>query len=226
MDFEKIEEDYRKELEQIDKDFTTGISHGQDVKLLEQTYRQKSTEARKKYYDLMTSLINEQKKNSLRKKKKSAVKEKLAVLNVQRQNFDIGFKQRTKLKWSLRYFKFKFIIRNYIKDNMPYFMLYFFTKMRIMFRHLMRRIRDLIDDTIQSIKTNLASLWDKTKELSGKLYKKLVELPPKVLAFLKKIFAKKKKDEKGKEGAPGEKKDGSAAPTEESKTPVEEPKKE
>lgn len=200
MDFETIEEDYRKELEKIDSDFVKGIENKQDIKSLEETYRLKSAQSREKYYVLMKKYIEEQKKASLIKKKKEVKKEKLSELNVVHQNFDIGFRARTKLNWALKYFKFKFKLRNSVRRSTPYFFSYHYTKFRIRIKWMNRRISEYISDSISDFKTKITSIWEKTKEFFTKTYKKLADFPSKIISFIKKVFSKKKKDEKGKEG--------------------------
>lgn len=206
MDVEKIEEDYRKERERIDKEFLTSLSKGGDSTALEEQYRKQSLQARELYYAAMNKIIDTQKKSVHQKKPKKTKQEKQKFLDTSHHNFDIGFKQRLKLRWSLRYFTFTFTVRNYIRDTMPSFLRYFLTKQKIRFRHMVRSIKDTREDISQGIRNYLSSVWDKTKELSGKVYKKLVELPPKIIEFLKKKFHKKKEGdssadskEKGKE---------------------------
>jgi hypothetical protein len=221
MDLDKIEDTYRKDLEKTEQEFSKEVKNNLDIKQIEENYRKRVELARKKYYASMAGLIGQEKVLASKKKKKKTAEEKLEELNIRPGDYGPTFFEKMKLNWSLRVFKLKFKWRNFHRTHTPLFVSYNFLKIKIMAKKISSLIKEFFSNVYGSVRNSIVLAVSKTKEFFGAVYKKMIELPGKVLSLLKKLKPAKKKKENPaeKKEDSGEKKDGAENKGEESVEP-------
>ncbi len=186
MELEEIESNYKKELENAERELLEGAKNNTGVAELEKAYREKSRTAREKYYKLISKEINSRKKISSKKvlKKEDVVKK----FEVDSRSFDIGFFKRTQLKLGLFLFKLKFKTRNSLKEKTPRSFSYNYLKFKMKTKRGLGTVKNLFLNLTESTKDSLVGAFQGMKDVAKKIYDFLVGLPEKVIAK----FSKKK----------------------------------
>lgn len=194
MELEEIESNYKKELEDAEKELLEGAKNNVRIADLEKAYREKSRIAREKYYKLISKEISASKKTSSKKvlKKEDTVKK----FDVDSRSFDIGFFKRMQLRLGLFLFKLRFKTRNSLREKTPRSFSYNYLKFKIKTKRGLGKVKGLFLNLIVSTKDSLVEAFQGMKEVAKKIYEFIAGLPGKVIAKFSKKKEEVKKEEK------------------------------
>lgn len=199
MGLEEIDETYRREIEQADKDFVDAINKKSDLKLAEKIYREKLKRAREKYSKLVEKNLGAEKKK--KKPKKKEKKEKTKPFKVKLENFEVGQLERLKLRIGIFKFKLRINLRKLFKVVIPKIIFYAYIIVKLKVSRFYNKTKNKISDLIDRIENFFVRVYDGFKEFLKKAYEKFLNMPEKIMS----LFSRKKKDEK-KETSSGQSK--------------------
>ncbi len=178
MDFEKIESDYKNELDELKRQYLE-----EEKKPTKEQYLKRLKEVRETYYMQMQKYIDYEKKRIARKPRKRRVrKERLKNFKAQTVDFQDTFFKRMQLKYQMSSFRFKIVMKRMGGTQMKANILYMFIRIKV----LLKRIGRSIDDFKQRSKNTIISTEKRVLEY---MRIKLVFLRDKMKELLKKIKA-------------------------------------
>lgn len=206
MDLEEIEEVYRRELEEIEKEFLKAIADKKNAKGAENTYKSKIKAARDRYYKLINDNLEKEKKNYGRKGRK---KEGFDVkpFKVEPGNFELSWWQKKKLEWNLWFFKKHFHTRNKVREKTPKFVSYHYYKWRLLLKRFYGNVREGLSRAYSGLVSMLQHNYGRLKDLVKKILKYLSGVPEKVVKLIQRIRGKKVEKKAGEGDKKEEKKE-------------------
>ncbi len=193
MDFEEIEDVYKKELDNAEKGFLEERNSKKSKNDAENNYKEKLKKAREKYYSSVGDLIEKQKKQKIKTPKKK--RERVEHFISEEGRYEISIYQRLKLKSNLFLFKFRIYLKNKKRAMTPYFLSILFIKSKIKIKSIFGKINDTTATLKEKIK-NLAEISKEgIKERLKKLYEKINSFPEKFFSLFRRKKVKPEENE-------------------------------
>jgi hypothetical protein len=155
MNLEEIEDNYRKELENSEKEFLENANRGMVFKEAELKYKRATILARANYSRQLASFLRNNKASPKTKKSK---KEKSAHFEIDTSSYRLGLFARVKNRADFLAFKIGFHTRNLFRKITPNSILYVYYRIKIKVKRFSRKISmrmQDIDDKINEIKSRI-----------------------------------------------------------------------
>lgn len=197
MGIEEVDEAYRREIEQADKDFVEAINKKVNLKTAEAVYLGRLKAARVRYAKNIEKNLGELRGG--KKKKPSAKESATKPFKVNLDSYDLSFHEKIKFKWSFFKFMSKIRIRNFHLKVTPRIVSYSFIVVRLKIARFFRRISNKINSAIDEVKNFFAKVYEGVKEAMKKVYEKTLNAPEWIMTKLKSMKGKKKEGEKKEE---------------------------
>ncbi len=195
MDLDEIEDVYKRELEDAEKDFLQATAEKKDANGAEEKYRSRIRAAREKYYKTIKIYL-EKEKSSREKKGKKEKTEENKQFKVEPGKFELSWWEKQKIKWGLIFFKAHFKTRNKARKNTPRAVSYEYYSLRLSLRKFFGTIADATDRMVSTIVAVSQHLFEIVKDFLKKFLKYLGGIPGKIADRFKK---KGKEEKKGAE---------------------------
>jgi hypothetical protein len=199
MEIEEIEEFYKKEFESLDRQFLEGLKKGENKKLLEQHYKQRLGEIKKKYEEDSKkffknhNVLGEKSKKEENNEKKEKKNERFVVEPL---NLKLSAKEKFSSKWDLFKFRFRIKYKNLMHKITPNFLIVFKIRTRNSLRKFSNHTRETLSRMASGFKNGFSSFAKITKSLLTKLLTLIFKGITKLFIKIFRIFKKKKKVEK------------------------------
>lgn len=199
MGIEEVDDAYRRDIEQADKNFVEAINKKVNLKTAEGIYLGRLKAAREKYARNIEKNLGELRGG---KKKKPKDKEKqIKPFKVNLDSYDLTFFERVKFGWGFFKFRNKIRLRNFHLRITPSFVSYGFIVIKLKIGRLFRRISNKLNSAIDAVRNFFAKAYEGLKEAMKKVYEKTLNAPDWFMTKLKSLKGKKgeKKEEEKKE---------------------------
>ncbi len=207
MDLEEIENAYKKEIEEAEKEFLAGIKNKKDISEVERDYRNKLKISREKYYRSVSEILK--KMPDLKSHKKQDKKEeKIKPLNIRPGNFELSIFHKIRFKIIPVLFRLKLRIKRMIREKTPYRISYNYIKIKIRAKkaflktknsseQLKEKLRALEQRGINSVKNLAKNIKNKTKKIIGRIISGIQKIKSKKEKGNEKKQAENKKEQTG-----------------------------